>query len=303
MSHQDQASGADAFWGVHQEAYAQLVGTSAAGTAPSTCFYFDGLDPESVLLDTLTLVNRWFMRFAMKPRVLLTQGDKEVLARRYTLRTLRDACTDARIRGAIRSVEIFPKGRTTTDDTWFPGAYFGLRLDRPESAFFSVNEALGEETTKSMLLEGQRVTRSCAAYSFLFPRSYSPLGYFWGISVQPSGREFGKWGTTQSRRLSHWRDNTSIGVSDGTSRTFYRTCDGHVRDAYPLMLINKRHLIRATSRGPLSQAIVTDQIGSIAQSGSMSLWHLKNEELDAARSLLENHDISLSGRRILVSSS
>lgn len=214
------------------------------------------------------------------------------------MRRLKEASHDARTLGAINSVEVFPKGRTTIDDTWFPSIYFGLRLDRPESAFFYINEALSYDATKLMLVEGQKVTECFAAYTFLFPQRYAPLSYFWGMSVQPAGRDAGKWGRTESRRLSNWRDNTDIGISSNGSRNVYSVSDGYIRDIYPLMLISSEHLKRKVGRVSLAEAVATEKMGSLTPEGDMFLWRLDIEEQGPARRLLEKYDISLSGHRI-----
>lgn len=293
----------DPFWRDRQAAYAQLIGDSVPDLVPATCFYFDGLGSRDVLLGIIALAERWFLQFEKKPKVLLTSGDKSVLSPRYTVRTLKEAAKDAEILGAIDSLQIFPKGRTTIEDTWFPSIYFALRLNRPASAFFCINEELPYDTIKSMMIEGQRITGSCASYTFSFPQQYSPLGYFWGISVQPSGPHVGKWGASESRRLSHWRDNSDIGIPCGESRRWYSVRDGYVRDTYPLMLLTSTHFDRKLGRTSLRETIVKEGLGSLSSEGGMFLWCIDHSQHNVARQLLEQHKISLSGCRFTSPSS
>lgn len=278
--------------------YAYLVGGANPQLSSATCLYFDGIASECDLGQTLDLVQRWFGKFDLKPKVLLVEGDKQILSARYSMRTLREVGSDKRVRRAIETVQIFPKGRTTVDDTWRPSIYFARSLRAPTSAFFSINATLGEQDALTLLLEGDRLFRSCAAYGFLFPAWFSPLGYYWGISVEPSYRALGAWGSRESRRLSHWRDNAQIGIQQGGERRFYRACDGYLRDVYPLMLLGERHLARRVGDGTLADALRQLSSSDVSSEDGKSLWRVHNDNLVRTQQLLDANDITLSGRRL-----
>ena len=276
--------------------YDYLLGDANPQLAPATCLYFDGISPQCDLAKTLDLAQEWFGRFGSRPKVVLVRGDKQFLSNRYSMRTLRESVVDPHVMRAIETVEIYPKGRTTVDDAWRPSIYFTRSISASESAFFCINAVLGEQSVSQMLLEGHGVFKSCAAYGFLFPAWFSPLGYKTGISVEPSYRALGKWRERESRRLSHWRDNSMIGIRQGCERRLYRACDGYVRDAYPLMLLDACHLARKVGDGTLADLMPS--LGHVSAVDGKVLWRIHNDNLALAQQLLDAADITLSGRRI-----
>jgi hypothetical protein len=161
-----------------------------------------------------------------------------------------------------------------------------------------VNVDLEATDLVPILLRGDEVFRSCAAYGFWFPERFSPLGYFWGISVEPAGRQNGAWDTQKGRRLSHWRDNTDIGIVSDSERRFFGSCDGYVRDAYPLMLVDQRHMRRNAGCNTLAEQVKKHRLGEIEAVGGKRLWRVPPEKLAAAQKLLDDNDITLSGRRL-----
>jgi hypothetical protein len=230
--------------------------------------------------------------------VLVASNEKK--PPRYTIKSMRIAASAdaAAFRRSFRTLQFFPKGRTTIDDTWRPSVYFSVTVARPASAFFSVNQVLDAGEARSLLQQGDKLFRSCAGYAFHFPERFSPLGYYGGISVEPAGSRHGAWGKRESRRLSHWRDNTSIGISSGGKRRFFSACDGYVRDAYPLMFLSEKHLIRRAGGQSLGKRISKDNLGEVEKVGDKYLWRIPAERLAEAQKLLDNNDISLSGRRL-----
>lgn len=278
--------------------YAYLLGGANPQLSAATCLYFDGISSGCHLEQTLDLVESWFGKFALKPKVLLVGGDKQVLSARYSMRTLRESVSDHSVHRAIGTVEFFPKGRAAIDDTWRPSVYFARSLRAPASSFFSINATLSEQATLTLLLEGDRVFRSCAAYGFLFPAWFSPLGYYWGTSVEPSYRALGAWGNRESRRLSHWRDNAEIGIQQSNERRLYRVCDGYLRDVYPLMLLSESHLARRVGDGTLADALRRPSLGQVSAESGKFLWRVHNDSLARAQQLLDAEDITLSGRRL-----
>lgn len=205
---------------------------------------------------------------------------------------------EAAFRRSFNTLQFFPKGRTTIDDTWRPSVYFAVSTARPASAFFCVKAALAEDELLLLLQHGDTAFQCSAAYGFWFPERYSPLGYYGGISVQPAGRHVGSWGKKESRRLSHWRDNTSIGIASGGQRRHFSVRDGYVRDAYPLMLLSEKHMLRRAGDLTLRERITKDNFGTIEGVGDKHLWRISAEKLAAAQKLLDDNDISLSGRRL-----
>jgi hypothetical protein len=278
--------------------YGYLLGDANPELSSATCLYFDGIPPGCSLTQTLDLVERWFQMFDSKLKVLLVGGDKQILLPRYSMRTLRNSVSEREVNLAIETIECFPKGRTTIDDTWKPSVYFASSLRLPSSAFFCVNATLSERRTLDMLIEGARLFKSCTAYGFLFPAKFSPLGYYWGISVEPSYRKLGRWGDRESRRISHWRDNAKIGILQGEEKRFYRACDGYVRDVYPLMLLGEKHLERRVGATSLADTIRQDSLGHLTRADGSFLWRVSNNQLLRAQQLLDANDITLSGRRI-----
>ena len=277
--------------------YDYLLGDANPQLGSATCLYFDGIDPDSPIEPMLELAEQWFAKFELKPKVVLVGGDKEHLSSRYTIKSLRDATSNEKVRRAIDSVQLFPKGRTTIDDTHHPSVYFARSLRALSSAFFSVNALLGKETTREMLLEGERHFRSCAAYGFLFPAMFSPVSYYWGIAMHPSYRALGTWGKSELRRLSHWRDNSDIGIKQGNERHFYRACDGYVRDLYPLMLLSRVHMERRIGKMTLANAIHHLSLGTVSEVGESYLWEVPSNKLTKAQRLLDEYAVALSSRR------
>lgn len=276
--------------------YAYLLGKANPRLSSATCLYFDGISSECDLAQTLDLVESWFGRFELKPKVVVVGGDKQILSGRYSMRTLRESVPDPSVTRAVETVEFFPKGRSTVDDTWRPSIYFARSLRAPQSAFFSINATLSEQTVLTMLLDGSDVFKNCAAYGFLFPAWFSPLGYYWGISVDPSYRALGAWGDRELRRLSHWRDNAEIGIQQGSERCFYRACDGYLRDVYPLMLLDECHLERRVGVGTLADLLPS--LGHVSAARGKVLWRVRNDNLAHAQQLLDADDITLSARRL-----
>lgn len=280
--------------------FAHLIDASvSARLKSSTCIYFDGIAADLCIPEMLDLVEGWFSRFECKPKVVLV-GAGEERAPRYTVKSLRvAACSDeAAARRSFSTLQFFPKGRTTIDDTWRPSIYCAVSIKRPTSAFFCVNEVIAATDLLPLLRRGDEVFRSCASYGFWFPERFSPLGYYWGIAVEPAGRRDGAWGKQQQSRLSHWRDNTSIGIVSDRNRRFFGPCDGYVRDVYPLMLLDDRHMRRDAGGATLLGRIAEGSLGEVQATGKKSLWCLPPGKLAAAQKLLDDNDITLSGRRL-----
>lgn len=265
----------------------------------STCIYFDGIAANPSISEMLDLVEGWFSKYGGKPKVVLV-GAGEGRTPRYTVKSLRVAASSDKpdTQRSFNSLQFFPKGRTTIDDTWRPSIYCAVSFKRPASAFFCVNEDVEATDLLSFLRQGDEIFRSCASYGYWFPERFSPLGYYWGIAVEPAGRRDGAWGKQELRRLSHWRDNTSIGIVSDQNRRFFGPCDGYVRDVYPLMLLGDRHLRRSTGGSTLLERIRRGGLGEVQAAGSRSLWCLPPGQLAAAQKVLDDNDIALSGRRL-----
>lgn len=275
--------------------YSHLIGEVDAGLELASCLYFEAV--EGFLLGgALDLVEKWFARRDSKPRVVLV-SDVEARSPRYTMRTLRQAASDPLTSASFATLQFFPKGRTTIDDTWRPAVYSALSMQRAISAFFCATGEIDEGAKVACLREGSVVFRSCAAYAFEFPEQFSPLGYFWGISVEPAG-DVGYWARPKANRLSNWRDNTKIGIASAGERRFYSACGGHVRDAYPLMLLSARHMSRTVGTANLAEEISRRPLGTVTAVGEQFLWRIPPEKLAEAQRLLDDNDISLSGRRL-----
>ena len=265
----------------------------------STCMYFDGIAADLCIPGMLDLVEEWFSKYKSKPKVVLVgAGDKR--APRYTVKSLRIAAStdEAAALRSFSTLQFFPAGRTTIDNTWRPSIYCAVSSKRPASAFFCVNEDLDATDLLQLLQRGDQVFGSCASYGFWFPERFSPLGYFWGIVVEPGGLRDGAWGKQELRRLSHWRDNTSIGIESDRIWRSFSACDGYVRDAYPLMLLDERHMRRGAGGATLLERIRVGGLGEVQAAGKKCLWRLPPGELVAAQRLLDDNDIALSGRRL-----
>ena len=147
----------------------------------------------------------------------------------------------------------------------------------------------------ALLLEGDLTFRSGAAYGFLFPVWFSPLGYHSGISVEPSYRALGAWGTPESRRLANWRDKDLIGLPFGLRRRSFSVCDGFVRDVYPLMLLGPQLLERRLLGSSVGR--VLEQFGAVRHlsAGAKQLWRANNARLADLQALFDTHGFTLSG--------
>ena len=260
---------------------------------------FDAKADETIPA-TFDLIDSWFAERSSKPKVVLVGKEGVKKPPRYTLATMRAAAAtdEPDFRRSFDRLQFFPKGRTTVDSTWRPSVYFALSTRRPASAFYCTNEALNEDWLLARLLQGAAIFRSAAAYGFWFPEKFSPLAYFWGISVEPEGDLVGAWAKRESERLSHWRDNTQIGIQSGSQRRFFDAGEGYVRDAYPLMVLGAEHMQRRAGASTFAMAIKERQLGSISDEGNQVLWRIPGERLAEAQALLDSSDISLSGRRL-----
>lgn len=286
--------------GSRASCFAHLVNESVpAHLAVATCIYFDGIAADFRIPEMLDLIEGWFSTYESNPKVVLV-GANEKRAPRYTVKSLRISASmdEAALRRSFNTLQFFPKGRTTIDDTWRPSIYFAVSTKRPASAFFCVNKRLEATDLLPLLRRGGEVLRSCASYGFWFPERFSPLGYYWGIAVEPAGRRDGAWGKQEQRRLSHWRDNTSIGIVSEKDRRVFGACDGYVRDTYPLMLLNQKHMSRDAGGTSLLERIRKNDLGEVVAVDEKSLWQIAPEKLAAAQKLLDDNDISLSGRRL-----
>jgi len=284
----------------HTARFAHLVDEAVPEhLAAATCIYFDGIVAQYRISELLDLVESWFSGFERKPRVVLVRTS-EKKSPRCTFASLRSAATvdEAAFRRIYKTLQFFPKGRTTIDDTWRPSVYCAVSAERPASAFFCVNADLDASDLLPVLRQGEKLFRNCASYGFWFPERYSPLGYYWGIVVEPAGHKDGSWGKRESRRLSHWRDNTSIGIEGNKERRFFGACEGYVRDAFPLMLLDEKHMARKAGDMTLLERINKDNLGTLEPIGERRLWRIPPRELSVAQALLDDNDISLSFRRL-----
>jgi hypothetical protein len=272
-----------------------LVGNLPKQACVATCVYFDGLSERPDIPLTLDLIEAWFGKFGFKPKVLIAGGDRRQLPRPLTKRSLRDVASRGDSLAGLERIELFPRGRTTIEDTWQPSIYFCLSLREPTSAFFCINAVLSESDAVALLLEGDLTFRSCAAYGFLFPAWFSPLGYHSGISVEPSYRALGAWGAPESRRLANWRDKTLIGLPFGMHRRRFSVCDGFVRDVYPLMLLGPQLLERGLLGSSVGRVLEQFGAGGPLSAGEKHLWRVNNVQLGDAQALLDTHGITLSG--------
>ena len=281
-----------------ENSYAHLIGTPRGRHELATCLYFDHLNADVSADTLLDLAEQWFAGHGFRPRVLLVKDATDQRRPSRSIRTLRQRATGRKAIEVIETLQIFPKGRTTVEDTWRPAVYFAVSSRRPTAVFMSVNLPLQAGEAFELLQQGDAVLGSCAAYAFSFPVRFSPLGYFWGISVQPAGPDVGEWGEQQSRRLSHWRDNTNIGIQGDDGRRWYDAQDGYVRDAYPLMMLSGAHAERVVGAVTLRKAIEHRGIGSIGTAGEKFVWSIPNAQLRDAQALLDDNEVSLSGRRL-----
>jgi hypothetical protein len=160
-----------------------------------------------------------------------------------------------------------------------------------------VNQELAASELLGQLQRGDECSSASASYGFWFPERFSPLGYFWGISVNPH-RRYGTWAAGAARRLSNWRDNTRIGLSSVGTRRYFSAGEGFVRDVYPLMLLSATHLARSAGGVSLRQEIEQDELGELEPAGGKLLWQVPPSKLIAAQSVLDERDITLSGRRL-----
>lgn len=279
--------------------YSHLIGAASAGLKLASCLYFDGVQfAEVSMVAMLDLVEDWFGRHRGNPRVVVASRAAEPQAPRCSMKILREISNDRGALSQFKTLTFFPKGRTTIDDTWRPSVYFAVSIDQPTSAFFCFNESFEAGADLEYLRAGNGVFDSCAAYAFSFPERFSPLGYYWHFAVEPAGRDLGKWGSRESRRLSHHRDNALIGILSNGQRRFYNACDGYVRDVYPLMLLSDRHMQRSVGATTLVNAIREHRLGDITSEGDRYLWRVPIEKLAQAQVLLDDHEITLSGHRL-----
>lgn len=283
------------------EYYFHLIGGAGQGLAPATCICLDGIAADVPMDALLDLVEHFFAEEGCKPRIVLVEKKGEDKSPSRTMKWIREAAAsgEGSFRRTVDSLQFFPKGRSTIEATWWPSVYIAASVGpTPASAFLCVNRLLDEAELLRRTHKVNALFRSCAAYGFYFPSKFSPLGYYWGISVNPGRRREGEYANSKSNRLSNWRDNTRIGIDTDGVRRFYSACDGYVRDAYPLMLLSARHMERRAGATTLADAIKNRRLGSVAPEGEKFLWRIPAEKLAEVQKLLDDNDISLSGRRM-----
>jgi hypothetical protein len=281
------------------QGFAYLVNRSIPNHLPAaSCVYFDGAPEDVPIAGIVDLVEAWFANHKRKSKVLIVRSNEKVP--RYSIRSLRNAAEEEpeALRRSIKSIEFFPEGRTTVERTWHPSVYAVVSFEHPVSVMFTVNQELSDSELSHWLKIGDKTIRACAAYGFWFPERCSPLGYYWGIVVKPAGRDVVSWGAMESRRLSHWRDNVSIGIAGEAERHFFGACDGFVRDVYPLMLLNEAHMRRPVGGLSLLERIREGDLGVVTVTGDKLLWRIPRQKLVVAQALLDENDVTLSGRRL-----
>lgn len=64
------------------------------------------------------------------------------------------------------------------------------------------------------------------------------------------------------------------------------------------MLLNEQHMARQAGGVSLRQAIADGRIGDVELIGERLLWRVPPEKLLSAQGLLDESDVSLSGRRL-----
>lgn len=274
-----------------QTAYAHLVGAFCDSQAVATCLYLDELRRDVELCELLDLAEHWFKQHGLSPSVLLGKDACKSPLLRPTIKKLRASDSDRAAIEVINRLEIFPKGRSTVDDTWLPAVYFAASMGRPTAAFMSVNASLDASAALAALKHADRVLGASASYAFWLPVRCSPLAYFWSISFQSNRRDDVRWGDRERRRLSNWRDNT-----DEIGQRWYSARDGYVRDVYPLMLLGAAHMERPVGPIPLRRAIEERRLGSVVPVGDRFLWSIPSEKLAEAQALLDDQEICLSAR-------
>jgi len=279
--------------------YAHLIGDPGGLRDVATCLYFDGIRQDVTLDTLLDVAGDWYERHAHRPKVLIakTAGEFPRLPR-PTIRTLRDKASGQKACDVLETLQVFPRGRSTIDDTWRPIIYFAASMKRPTSLFLSVNATMAPGDVVEGLQQTASLLGSDAAYAFRFPRILSPLAYFWGIVVEPAGRDSPCWQKQKSRRLSHWRDNTSIGIEGDGGRRWYSAGDGYVRDAYPVMLLSPAQLGRQVGSASLQDEILRRKLGALSKTAAGYLWSIPGGKLMEAQDLLDESRISLSACRL-----
>jgi hypothetical protein len=169
---------------------------------------------------------------------------------------------------------------------------------RTNSLFFSARASFGHAIIDQQLEYIKILSKFCSAYIFDFPTTFSPLAYYWGIAVEPSDRSAGSFGDREVERLSHWRDNTEIGVFGSGGRVFYSPCDGYIRDVYPIMLLSEAHLMRNMDGATLLSFLTTDTSAKISHVHDRYSIEIANDELLMVQAAMDLYSISLSGKRL-----
>jgi hypothetical protein len=279
--------------------FEHLVGRANGDNNIATCLYLDGIISIYSLRDVLDFVEEIFRQYGEKPTIILVGMRQSNKWLTRSMKWVRAAVNDKEeFFRTFRSMQFFPQGRTTIDTTWMPSVYFTLSIgSKSPSAFLCVNKSISYDGFIEVLENLNVFMPSCAAYIFQFPIKFSPLAYFWGIEVT-GGRQEDSYGDRQGHRLSNWRDNSSIGILQGGQRVVYKACDGYVRDAYPVMRLSPEHLERRVGCSDLRDAIAEYDLGMLSFRGKAFVWRIPDDRLDEAQKLLDDNDISLSGRRL-----
>lgn len=278
--------------------YHHLVGLEDQRLRLDDCIYLDGIRSASSIIGMTDLVVQWFgdLNFQVRQVVIGERGESASKVRSLGWLLGELASTDGAGREEWSSIQFFPSRRTTVEETWQPDVYFGVEIKRHESSIFiSVKSDLGRGLGEDVATGFLNSFAPCAAYIFEFPTVFSPLAYFWGITVMPANRRW-RYGHREEERLAIFRDNSRIGLGKKSRPKLFGACEGFVRDVYPKMYLSEVHLKRMV--GGISFEDFAKAHCSISSIGrDYRLLTIDPSRLGSIQRMWDDNDLTLSSRR------
>ncbi|MEI6487004.1 MAG: hypothetical protein WCO11_12185 [Sphingomonadales bacterium] len=275
-----------------------LIGEVSLRSPLSSCIYFDNIELPIDFSTIIDLFECWFSRFYETPKVLIVDKVDGSRLKRVSIKSLRVALNrDPNLQKNIESIQIFPRGRNTIDNTWRPSIYCAISMSPNASAFICVNEDLSHIQILEYLL-GVSAKLNCAvSYGFWFPAVFSPLGYYWGVSVDPVCRSNGNWASEKSERIANWKYNSrQLSVNNIDNRDVPKIND-LTRDVYPITIFNKSYDFKIFGEIFAHPSSELRPPGMFHYFDDSIVWIICSQELQLAQEFSDRIEANLSVKR------
>lgn len=270
--------------------YAHLIKGAASGLPCARCFEFEGVTGD---LDVATLWHvaaNFFERRGVRPekvsyRTLSERDSSEMSASTFVHRRLAELSGQQ-----IGSLTVGTREPDEIDATWAPRVYAAYGYRGRERGLFFYDERQIDESVANVATQITSLAPTldfALAWGFDYPRAFSPLAYFWGLSYEPNTRGRGSTLKEDRERVARWMDHCHSGRS---------VSEGYLRDVYPEVLVRRPilNVERQTFETWVNDAPWRGQLEQV-EFGAM--WRTPWEHLRRVQSELDGVQMLLSGFR------